>query len=100
MASELPGPDERDLPDELALADIDYILEWICQVDDCTSIRARLPENIRGLAKRAKHWRKARPADERLREGLEKIARGEYDNAHDCKAAARLARAYLEGGGK
>lgn len=34
-------------------ADIDYILRWIVQIDECESIQHRLPENIRGLAKRA-----------------------------------------------
>lgn len=32
----------------------------------------------------------------KLRKALAGIARGDYDNAHDCKAAAKLATAALE----
>ncbi len=35
-------------------------------------------------------------AHETLFATLRTIARGEYDNAHDCKAAARIAAAALE----
>lgn len=104
-----PADDERELPD------CNDVWRWTGDGEDRLylvhsggfharllyddgSIGISIPvENIgRG------HWRKARPADERLREALQKIANGEYDNAHDCKAAAKIARAALAaaGGGK